>query len=82
LCTPGFAATSGAAEPGLLVFAASSLTNALDALGPVYTQETGQQVKFSYAASSALARQLEAGATADVFVSADLEWMDYARRTA
>jgi molybdate transport system substrate-binding protein len=68
-----------ASEPELLVFAAASLTNALDALGPVYTQETGQRVKFSYAASSALARQLEAGASADVFISADLEWMDYAQ---
>jgi len=75
----GFAATARAAEPELLVFAAASLTNALDALGPAYTQETGQPVKFSYAASSALARQLEAGASADVFVSADLEWMDYAQ---
>jgi hypothetical protein len=67
------------ADSELLVFAAASLTNALDALGPVYTQETDQPVKFSYAASSALARQLEAGASADVFVSADLEWMDYAQ---
>jgi molybdate transport system substrate-binding protein len=74
---PGFAASARAADPELLVFAAASLTNALDALGPVYAKETGQPVKFSYAASSALARQLEAGASADVFVSADLEWMDY-----
>jgi len=73
----GSTASARAAEPELLVFAAASLTNALDALGPVYTKETGQPVKFSYAASSALARQLEAGANADVFVCADLEWMDY-----
>ena len=46
-------------------------------LGPLYAKETGQPVKFSFAASSALARQLEAGADADVFVSADVEWMDY-----
>ena len=73
----GSTASARAAEPELLVFAAASLANALDALGPVYTRETGQPVKFSYAASSALARQLEAGASADVFLSADIEWMDY-----
>ena len=61
----------------VLVFAAASLTNVLDEIGAAYTQQTRQPVKFSYAASSALARQLEAGARADVFFSADLEWMDY-----
>jgi molybdate transport system substrate-binding protein len=61
----------------LLVFAAASLANVLDEIGTAYTQQTKQPVKFSYAASSALARQLEAGARADVFLSADLEWMDY-----
>ena len=61
----------------LLVFAAASLSNVLDEIGTAYTQQTKQPVKFSYAASSALARQLEAGAGADVFFSADLEWMDY-----
>jgi molybdate transport system substrate-binding protein len=78
LCTQlGFAAIARAADPELLVFAAASLTNVLDALGPEYTKATGQPVKFSFAASSALARQLEAGASADVFLSADAEWMDY-----
>jgi molybdate transport system substrate-binding protein len=71
-----------AAQPELLVFAAASLTNALDEIGASYTRDTGQRVKFSYAASSALARQLEAGARADVFVSADAEWMDYAQARA
>jgi molybdate transport system substrate-binding protein len=61
----------------ILVFAAASLTNVLDEIGAAYTQQTRHKVKFSYAASSALARQLEAGARADVFFSADLEWMDY-----
>jgi molybdate transport system substrate-binding protein len=61
----------------LLVFAAASLTNVLDEIGKAYTQQSQQPVKFSYAASSALARQLEAGANADVFFAADLEWMDY-----
>ena len=61
------------------MFGAASLTNVLDEIGAAYMQQTGQRVKFSYAASSALARQLEAGARADVFFSADLEWMDYAQ---
>ena len=68
---------AAAKKPELLVFAASSLTNVLDELGTVYTRESGQPVKFSYAASSALARQIEAGAKADAFLSADTEWMDY-----
>ncbi|MFI5317040.1 MAG: molybdate ABC transporter substrate-binding protein [Myxococcota bacterium] len=72
-----FACAQDAAQPELLVFAAASLTNALDEIGVAYTRDTGQGVKFSYAASSALARQLEAGARADVFFSADAEWMDY-----
>ncbi len=72
--TPGAAR---AEAPELLVFGAASLSNALEEIGALYTRETGQAVKFSFAASSALARQIEAGARADVFVSADLEWMDY-----
>jgi molybdate transport system substrate-binding protein len=75
LATPTYAADEPKQE--LLVFAAASLTNALDEIGTAYSQQTKQPVKFSYAASSALARQLEAGARADVFFSADLEWMDY-----
>ena len=67
------------AQPELLVFAAASLSNVFDEIGASYTRDTGQSVKFSYAASSALARQLEAGARADVFASADSEWMDYAQ---
>jgi molybdate transport system substrate-binding protein len=65
------------ARPELLVFAAASLTDALTEASSAYTRASGQPVKLSFAASSALARQLEAGARADVFVSADLEWMDY-----
>jgi molybdate transport system substrate-binding protein len=70
-------AAARAAEPPLLVFAAASATDALDDVGASYTRETGQLLKVSYAASSALARQIEAGAGADVFLSADVEWMDY-----
>lgn len=61
----------------LLVFGAASLTNALAEIGAAYTRESGQAVKFSYAASSVLAKQIEAGAKADVFFSADTDWMDY-----
>jgi molybdate transport system substrate-binding protein len=64
-------------SPPLLVFAASSLTDALDQIGPAYTKATGHQVKLSYAASSVLAKQVEAGAKADVFFSADTDWMEY-----
>ena len=59
------------------MFAAASLTNALQDLGDAFTKETSIPVRFSFAASSALARQIENGAPADVFFSADLEWMDY-----
>jgi molybdate transport system substrate-binding protein len=61
----------------ITVFAAASLTNALQDLGDAFTKETLIPVRFSFAASSALARQIENGAPADVFFSADLEWMDY-----
>jgi len=62
----------------LTVFAAASLKNALDDINSAYTAATGVRVTASYAASSALAKQLEQGAPADVFVSADIAWMDYA----
>ncbi len=59
------------------VFAAASLTNAMQDLGKAYTEKTGVKVVFSFASSSAVARQIEAGAPADLFISADAEWMDY-----
>lgn len=58
------------------VFAASSLKESLDEVGAAYTRGGGAPVRISYAASSALARQVESGAPADVFISADREWMD------
>jgi molybdate transport system substrate-binding protein len=64
-------------KPPITVFAAASLTNVLQELGDGFTRETNIPVRFSFAASSALARQIESGAPADVFFSADLEWMDY-----
>ncbi len=59
------------------VFAAASLKNALDAANAAWSKETGNETTVSYAASSALAKQIEAAAPADLFISADLAWMDY-----
>ncbi|HEY1900141.1 MAG TPA: molybdate ABC transporter substrate-binding protein [Steroidobacteraceae bacterium] len=74
----GWAQTgAGGEQPDLMVLAASSLTDALNEIGPAFTAATHRGVKLSYAASSALARQIEAGAPADVFMSADTDWMDY-----
>ncbi|UOV02676.1 molybdate ABC transporter substrate-binding protein [Pseudoxanthomonas mexicana] len=64
-------------DAGITVFAAASLKEALDDAAAAYRKQTGVPVRVSYAASSALARQIEQGAPADVFFSADLEWMDY-----
>ena len=69
--------SAAAAEPGVLVFAAASLKNALDAAATGFTRKTGIQVRTSYAASSAVAKQIEEGAPADLFLSADLDWMNY-----
>jgi molybdate transport system substrate-binding protein len=65
------------AQSDVTVFAAASLKNALDPIAADYGRETGTRIVISYAASSALARQIELGAPADVFLSADLEWMEY-----
>lgn len=59
------------------VFAAASLKTALDAASSAYGKSTGNKIVVSYAASSALAKQIEQGAPADIFISADLDWMDY-----
>lgn len=64
-------------KPATLVFAAASLTNVLGDLGAAWEKTSGTPVKLSFAASSVLARQIEAGSNADVFISADQEWMDY-----
>jgi molybdate transport system substrate-binding protein len=65
------------AQEDLTVFAAASLQNAFQEVGQLYQQKTGRAVKFSFAASSALARQIEQGAPAAIFASADEQWMDY-----
>jgi molybdate transport system substrate-binding protein len=74
-CMP--AAADESTRPALLVFGAASLTNVLGELSSTWTSSSGVPVKLSFAASSVLARQIEAGGKADVFVSADQEWMDY-----
>jgi molybdate transport system substrate-binding protein len=61
----------------ITVFGAASLTNALQDVGDAFTKQTAVDVKFSFAASSVLAHQIENGARADVFFSADVDWMDY-----
>jgi len=63
---------------GLVIFAAASLKNALDEIASGWAKDTGKPMpRISYAASSALAKQMEQGAPADLFISADLDWMDY-----
>ena len=61
----------------ITVFAAASMTNALDDIDAAFTKQTGVKVVASYDASSALMKRIEGGAPADAFVSADLKWMDY-----
>ena len=75
LVLPSMATVAQAAE--VTVFAAASLKNALDDAAKAYEAKTGDKVVTSYAASSALAKQIESGAHADIFFSADLDWMDY-----
>ena len=61
----------------VLVFAAASLKTALDEINAQWQGRTGKRTVVSYAASSALAKQIEQGAPADIFISADLDWMEY-----
>ena len=66
-----------AAAADLTIFAAASLKEALDANVKAFNLKTSHKVRVSYAGSNALARQIENGAPADVFIAADVEWMDY-----
>lgn len=61
----------------ITIFAAASLKNALDSAAAAYEKTSGQKAVISYAASSALAKQIEQAAPADIFISADLDWMKY-----
>ncbi|KRR03771.1 molybdate ABC transporter substrate-binding protein [Bradyrhizobium valentinum] len=73
LCPPAVAQ-----DRTLSVFAAASMKNALDEIDAAYAVKTGVKITVSYGPSSGLARQIEQGAPADVFISADTDWMDYA----
>jgi molybdate transport system substrate-binding protein len=79
LCAAAFSPVF-AQDNSLTVFAAASMKNALDDIDAAYTAKTGIKIVASYAASSALAKQIEQGAPADIFASADTDWMDYATR--
>jgi len=69
-----------AQDKGLTVFAAASMKNALDEVDAAYTAKSGVKVIASYAASSVLAKQIDQGAPADIFLSADTDWMGYATK--
>jgi molybdate transport system substrate-binding protein len=71
------AAPARAQDTTITVFGAASMKNALDDINAAFTKMTGIKVAASLAASSALAKQIEAGGPADVFASANLDWMDY-----
>src|SRR5215467_12241518 len=74
------ATTAHAEDKTITVFAAASLKNALDDVDTAFTKQSGIQVVARYGASSALAKQIKQGAPADVFASANLQWMDYCVR--
>jgi molybdate transport system substrate-binding protein len=66
-----------AGSTATVVFAAASMKTALDAVAAAWKADTGKRVSVAYASSAALAKQIERGAPADIFISADLQWMDY-----
>ena len=70
-------AQAKAAEADITVFAAASTTNALTEIAEIYEAEKKVKTAISFASSSTLAKQIESGAPADVFISANQEWMDY-----
>ena len=71
------AAEAATATKPVVVFAAASLKNALDGIAKSWEASTSKKVTLSFAASSAIAKQIESGAPADLFISADLKWMDW-----
>lgn len=70
-------ATSGTADPEIVVFAAASTTDAVNEIGALYKSKGPGSIRSSFASSSTLAKQIEQGAPADVFLSANTQWMDY-----
>jgi molybdate transport system substrate-binding protein len=82
-CGPGSMAAEPAGSAGpVVVFAAASLKSALDDIASEWQRATGRVARISYAGTPALARQIEQGAPADIFISADRDWMDYLSRRA
>lgn len=77
LCCGFLLTAQGHAEQSVTVYAAASLTNAMTDLDHLFEKQKKVAVKTSYAGSSTLAKQIEAGAPADVFISADEQWMNY-----
>src|SRR6185437_15085680 len=77
LAAAGFAIPVRAAPDEEVVIAAASLKNVLDEVDAEHQKATGKHAEISYAASSALAKQIENAAPADIFISADLKWMNY-----
>jgi molybdate transport system substrate-binding protein len=85
LVAAGLAWTAGAVPAvaqgkDVLVFAAASLKNGLDDIAGQWQRESGKKTVISYAASNTLIKQIEQGAPADIFISADLDWMDYGQQ--
>ena len=74
------ALSAGLVHADVTIYAAASLKNALDEVEGLYRKRSGERVVISYASSSALAKQIEGGAPADIFMSADLDWMDYVEK--
>jgi molybdate transport system substrate-binding protein len=77
LCGAGITPPAAAQKASVTVFAAASMKDALDGIAAKWRDETGNETRISYAASSALAKQIENGAPAEMFISADLDWMNY-----
>ncbi|MGR0306124.1 molybdate ABC transporter substrate-binding protein [Acinetobacter beijerinckii] len=80
ICVGLFSHTQASAVDKVTVYAAASLTNAINELDVIYEQKNKVQIQTSYAGSSTLAKQIEAGAPADIFISADVQWMDYLQK--
>lgn len=77
LALSGVSASQASAAEPVTVFAAASLKESAEKIAADWKAETGHEVRLSFAGSSALAKQIEEGAPADVFISADLKWMDH-----
>jgi molybdate transport system substrate-binding protein len=78
LAQPNLAAAQPASS--ITVFAAASMTDSLKSVADAYKAKTGAEITLSFGASSTLARQIEQGAKADIFMSADTDWMDYLQK--